>query len=163
MLACRPHQHRGKCKVTARGAQAEGEEAQALCEELDINVLPTVQFYKDGAKLWEHRGVVQLQQDLGEGATQLHLHINPLWVLPLWYHSPGEWLQSLHGDEGVETPPCGLIVAGRHAGVLYYGDSAANGIRASTFVKDITTKAEYDEFIKAQPDNVLTVVQVGVA
>ena len=53
--------------------QAEGEEAQALCEELDITVLPTVQFYKDGAKLWEHRGIVQLQQDLGEGASRTRL------------------------------------------------------------------------------------------
>jgi len=73
----KPHQPRGKCKVTARGAQAEGEEAQALCEELDISVLPTVQFYKDGARLWEHRGVVQLQQDLGEGATQSHVDPRP--------------------------------------------------------------------------------------
>ena len=50
--------------------QAEGEEAQSLCEELDISVLPTVQFWKEGAKLWEHRGIVQLQQDLGEGADE---------------------------------------------------------------------------------------------
>lgn len=33
-------------------------------------MLPTVQFWKEGAKLWEHRGIVQLQQDLGEGALQ---------------------------------------------------------------------------------------------
>jgi len=56
-----------------------------------------------------------------------------------------------------------LTIFRRLTGVLYYGDSAANGIRASTFVKDITTKAEYDDFINAQPDNVLTVVQVSVA
>jgi hypothetical protein len=44
--------------------------------------------------------------------------------------------------------------------VLYYGDSAAHGVKASTFVKDITTRAEYAEFISSQPDNILTVVQV---
>ena len=55
--------------------QAEGDEAQALCEELGITVLPTVQFWKDGAKLWEHRGIVQLQQDLGEGAIEEATHV----------------------------------------------------------------------------------------
>ena len=45
-------------------------------------------------------------------------------------------------------------------GVLYYGDSAAHGVKASTFVKDIMTRAEYDGFISSQPDNILTVVQV---
>lgn len=29
-----------------------------------------MQFWKEGAKLWEHRGIVALQQDLGEGAAQ---------------------------------------------------------------------------------------------
>ena len=50
--------------------QAESEEAQALCDELGITVLPTVQFWKDGAKQWEHRGIVQLQNNLGEGTHQ---------------------------------------------------------------------------------------------
>jgi hypothetical protein len=49
-------------------SQADTEEGQALCDELGISVIPTVQFWKEGAKLWEHRGIVQLQQDLGEGA-----------------------------------------------------------------------------------------------
>ena len=33
-----------------------------------MEVLPTLQFWRDGAKLWEHRGVVELDQDLAEGA-----------------------------------------------------------------------------------------------
>lgn len=48
--------------------QADSEEAQPLLEELNIEVLPTVQFWKQRQLLWEHRGIVALQQDLGEGA-----------------------------------------------------------------------------------------------
>ena len=47
------------------------------------------------------------------------------------------------------------------AGVLYYGDVAANGVKASTFVEELTTRAEYEHFISAQPDNILTVIQVN--
>jgi len=57
------------------------------------------------------------------------------------------------------TPDCGTITAG----VLYYGDSAANGVKASTFVEELTTRAKYDHFISAQPDNILTVIQVSGA
>ena len=32
-----------------------------------VNVLPTLQFWRDGAKLWEHCGIVELDQDLAEG------------------------------------------------------------------------------------------------
>jgi hypothetical protein len=49
--------------------QADSEEAQPLLDELNIEVLPTVQFWKQGKLLWEHRGIVALQQDLGEGAA----------------------------------------------------------------------------------------------
>ena len=51
--------------------QADAEEAQPLLDELNIEVLPTVQFWKQGKLLWEHRGIVALQQDLGEGAGLL--------------------------------------------------------------------------------------------
>ena len=47
------------------------------------------------------------------------------------------------------------------AGVLYYGDSAANGVKASTFVEELTSRADYERFISAQPDNILTVIQVS--
>lgn len=52
--------------------QADAEEAQPLLDELNIEVLPTVQFWKQGKLLWEHRGIVALQQDLGEGAALSH-------------------------------------------------------------------------------------------
>ena len=51
--------------------QADSEEAQPLLDELNIEVLPTVQFWKQGKLLWEHKGIVALQQDLGEGAALL--------------------------------------------------------------------------------------------
>ena len=41
------HHLRVSLKGVSTGVQAEGDEAQALCEELDISVLPTVQFYKE--------------------------------------------------------------------------------------------------------------------
>ena len=67
------HSHK-QCKACfirrTSGVQAESAEAQALCDELGITVLPTVQFWKEGAKLWEHRGIVALQQNVGEGGWQ---------------------------------------------------------------------------------------------
>ena len=35
-----------------------------------MDVLPTLQFWSDGAKLWEHRGIIVLDQDLAEGARR---------------------------------------------------------------------------------------------
>ena len=49
-------------------AQADTDEGQEACDRLGVEVLPTLQFWRDGAKLWEHRGVVELDQDLAEGA-----------------------------------------------------------------------------------------------
>lgn len=49
--------------------QADGPDGQAACDELGIEVLPTLQFWRDRQMLWEHRGVLQLEQDLGEGET----------------------------------------------------------------------------------------------
>lgn len=43
------------------------DEEQALCEHLGVDCLPTVQFWRDGALLWEHRGVSAMEQELGEG------------------------------------------------------------------------------------------------
>ena len=48
-------------------AQADGDEGQAACDTLGIEVLPTVQFWKNKQMLWEHRGVTALDQDLSEG------------------------------------------------------------------------------------------------
>ena len=50
--------------------QADGPDGQAACDELGIEVLPTLQFWRDGQLLWEHRGVLELEQDLGEGETE---------------------------------------------------------------------------------------------
>ena len=47
--------------------QAVGPDGQAACDELGIEVLPTLQFWRDGQMLWEHRGVMQLEQNIGEG------------------------------------------------------------------------------------------------
>ena len=49
--------------------QADTEEGQAACDRLGVEVLPTVQFWKDKKKLWEHRGILHLEQDLGEGKS----------------------------------------------------------------------------------------------
>lgn len=52
---------------TAHCLQADTEEGQAACDKLGVEVLPTVQFWRDKKKLWEHRGILHLEQDLGEG------------------------------------------------------------------------------------------------
>ena len=49
--------------------QADTEEGQAACDKLGVDMLPTVQFWRSGKKLWEHRGILHLEQDLGEGAA----------------------------------------------------------------------------------------------
>jgi hypothetical protein len=48
-------------------SQAETEEGAEVCERLGVEVIPSLQFWRDGVKLWEHRGVLQIEQDLGEG------------------------------------------------------------------------------------------------
>jgi hypothetical protein len=47
--------------------QADDPDAGPLLDSLGIEVIPSVQFWKGGKLLWEHRGVNQLEQDLGEG------------------------------------------------------------------------------------------------
>jgi hypothetical protein len=48
-----------------------------------------------------------------------------------------------------------------HAGVLYYGDAAADGEKASTYVEELDTREDFERFINAQTDDVLTVVDVS--
>ena len=48
------------------------------------------------------------------------------------------------------------------AGVLYYADHAAQGVRASDFITEIRSKADLDKFIQGQADNVLTVIDVSL-
>jgi hypothetical protein len=45
----------------------ELDECTGLCERLGVEVLPSVQFWRGGKQLWEHRGVDQIDKDLGEG------------------------------------------------------------------------------------------------
>lgn len=47
--------------------QVDAEESQELCDELGIEVVPTLQFWRNGSKLWEHKGAMNMDQDLGEG------------------------------------------------------------------------------------------------
>lgn len=48
-------------------AQADDPDASSLLDCLGVDVLPTVQFWRNGKLLWEHRGVNQLEQNMGEG------------------------------------------------------------------------------------------------
>jgi thioredoxin-like negative regulator of GroEL len=47
--------------------EADMEHGEELCDFLGVDVLPTVQFWRHGKMLWEHKGVQNLNQDLGEG------------------------------------------------------------------------------------------------
>lgn len=49
-----------------------------------------------------------------------------------------------------------------HAGVLFYGDQAAHGLKASDHVQDLHSKEQLNSFINRQPSNVLTVVDVSL-
>lgn len=46
--------------------------------------------------------------------------------------------------------------------MLFYGDAAANGVKASTFVEELTSEDELQQFVEKQPDHVLTVVDVSL-
>ncbi|KAK9916781.1 hypothetical protein WJX75_006936 [Coccomyxa subellipsoidea] len=98
--------------VTFLTLEVDTDEGQAACDALGVEVLPTVQFWRDGKKLWEHRGIVQLEQDLGEG-------------------------------------------------VLFYGDSMADGVKASSFVGELKGRDDLEKFVQSQADTVLTVVNVS--
>jgi hypothetical protein len=48
-------------------------------------------------------------------------------------------------------------------GVLYFGDTAAGGIHASDYVKELHSEADLQQFLGSQPEEVLTVVGVCVS
>lgn len=48
------------------------------------------------------------------------------------------------------------------SGVLYYADTAANGVKASQYITDIHNKQDLDKFIDQQDDKVLTVIDVSL-
>lgn len=59
--------------------QADDPDAGELLDALGIEVIPSVQFWRNGKLLWEHRGVTQLDQGLGEGV----LYFGDRWVAQL--------------------------------------------------------------------------------
>eukprot|EP00884_Botryococcus_braunii_P011284 jgi/Botrbrau1/20156/Bobra.0173s0057.1 len=93
--------------------EAETEEGAEACQRLGVQTIPTIQFWRDGAKLWEHRGVLQLDQGLGEG-------------------------------------------------VLFYGDTAADGLKPSDFVKELSSREQLRQYVEGQSDRVLTVLDVSL-
>eukprot|EP00882_Tetradesmus_deserticola_P001349 GHRQ01001460.1.p1 GENE.GHRQ01001460.1~~GHRQ01001460.1.p1 ORF type:complete len:332 (+),score=120.08 GHRQ01001460.1:133-1128(+) len=93
---------------------ADDPDAGPLLDNLGIEVVPSVQFWKAGRLLWEHRGVSQLEQDLGEG-------------------------------------------------VLYFGDSAAGGVKGSEHVTELHSREDLVSFVSSQEERVLTVVNLSIS
>lgn len=139
-------------------AQADGDDGLAACDALKIEVIPTIQFWKNKQLLWEHRGVTALDQDLSEG-------------------TPTCLMQALAVSNSKLVPM--LITIGQHqrvgvyargqasnlicfVGVLYYADHAANGVKASQYITDIHNKQDLDKFIDQQDSKILTVVDVSL-
>jgi hypothetical protein len=48
-------------------AEPPSPASSALCDHLGVEILPTLQFWRDGVKLWEHRGALHMEDDLAEG------------------------------------------------------------------------------------------------
>ena len=46
--------------------------------------------------------------------------------------------------------------------MLYFGDTAANGVHASDYVQELGSRAELDAFLAKQPAEVLTVLDVSL-
>ena len=99
--------------VVFLAAEADSEAGHALCDHLGIEVLPTLQFWRHGRLLWQHRGVVQMDQDLGEG-------------------------------------------------VLYFGDTAANNEKASSYIQDLHSRADLEQFLASVSPEELAVVNVSL-
>ena len=49
-----------------------------------------------------------------------------------------------------------------HAGILFYGDQAGNGIKASDFITYLHSKEDLQKFVNSQPTNILTIVDVSL-
>ena len=91
---------------------ADGDAGGRAADELGVSVLPTVQFWRGGQKLWEHRGFTEMEQDLGEG-------------------------------------------------VLFYGDAAAGGERASEYVPEVADEASIRAWVDGVPPQELAVLFVS--
>jgi thioredoxin-like negative regulator of GroEL len=99
--------------VVFLAADADSDQGHELCDALEVDVLPTVQFWRHGKLLWQHRGVLEMEQDLGEG-------------------------------------------------VLYFGDTAANNEKASSYIQDLHSRADYDNFIASAAPDELVVVDISL-
>ncbi|PNH04195.1 Thioredoxin-like protein CDSP32, chloroplastic [Tetrabaena socialis] len=54
--------------VTFIAIEEDGSSSKdALIRRLGVEVLPTLQFYRNGKLMWEHKGVVQMEAGIGEG------------------------------------------------------------------------------------------------
>jgi len=100
--------------VVFLAADADSDQGQILCDKVGADVVPTVQFWRHGKLLWQHCGVLQAEQDLGEG-------------------------------------------------VLFFGDTAANNEKASSYVRDIHSRADFDNFMESSPPKELVVVDLSLS
>ncbi|KAI8464344.1 MAG: hypothetical protein J3K34DRAFT_440870 [Monoraphidium minutum] len=85
---------------------------EEVAHELGIEVLPTVQFYRDGRKLWEHKGLTNLDEDLNQG-------------------------------------------------IVFFQNAPVGGLTAAD-ITELPGQPELDAFVKQQPQDVLTVVDVSL-
>ncbi|CAD7705085.1 unnamed protein product [Ostreobium quekettii] len=94
--------------------KADTPDGSKLCDKLCVDVLPTLQFYRDGKLLWEHKGAVEMPEDLGEG-------------------------------------------------VLFYGNTAAGGEKATKHVQEIHTISDLESFLgNTQQDSTLSVIDISL-
>eukprot|EP00879_Flechtneria_rotunda_P012991 GHRR01013565.1.p1 GENE.GHRR01013565.1~~GHRR01013565.1.p1 ORF type:complete len:250 (+),score=74.24 GHRR01013565.1:164-913(+) len=75
---------------------ADDPDATELLDALGIEVLPTVQFWRNGRRLWEHRGVNQWEQNMGEGV--LYFGDSAAGGV-----HPSEHVQELHSQADVDA------------------------------------------------------------
>ncbi len=126
-------------------------------------MLPTLQFWRNGAKLWEHKGALNMDQ-VGFGGVG----VGARWQLfqppaVLYTHQTSNIAQTNPPTDPPTDRPPKKTTQDLGEGVLFFNGTAGGGVQASDYVTELRGEADMRAFIAAQSESVLTVVDVSLS